>query len=463
MRARSWSAIRSVLLAAALAALAACGTTAPPTPVGPPVGSAALSSRSPAPSVTGPPRTAVAPSIEPGGPIGTTGAIAVLGLDGSLSLVDASGRAVVLADGADGTFQFPAWSPDGTRIASIRYGVDNSIVVFDAASVLRGDRPEPLVIFERSDVGPFYLSWAPDGRSISFLASENDALSLRLALADGSGPVDGSGPDAVVSTGNPFYFDWIAGDRLFAHVGVGPDALLGEIGLHGELAAPALTAPGDFRSVDVSDDGTLVGYVRAATAGASEVVVSGRDGGAAHGLPVFGASAVTFAPSGHGLATIGPIQPETDPFAIPIGPLRLLDGDTGAERTILDGRVLSFWWSPDARTLAALRVQPVPAPASSGSPLLSSGGAENETRLLFVDVDSGAIRSQFVVRPGQLFIDQVLSYFDQYALSHRLWSPDSASLLFPVTGDDGLSRIALMPAAGGAPTFIDGAAAFWSP
>ena len=48
------------------------------------------------------------------------------------------------------------------------------------------------------------------------LTTEADILSLRLAPADGSAPVDGTGDGAVVREGNPFYFDWLAGDRLFA-------------------------------------------------------------------------------------------------------------------------------------------------------------------------------------------------------------------------------------------------------
>ena len=68
---------------------------------------------------------------------------------------------------------------------------------------------------------PFYLSWRPDSKMVSFLAQETDGLSLRIAPVDASAPLDGSGPDAIIRTGNPFYFDWIGSDRLLAHIGSG--------------------------------------------------------------------------------------------------------------------------------------------------------------------------------------------------------------------------------------------------
>ena len=83
--------------------------------------------------------------------------------------------------------------------------------------------------------------------------------------------------------------------------------------------------------------------------------------------------------------------------------------------------------------------------------------------MLFVDVASGEVRSQRVVQPTQLFIDQFLTYFDQYALSHRLWAPDSSSLLLPVVDRDGTSRVAVIYPNGDPPRTIEGAVAFWSP
>ena len=45
------------------------------------------------------------------------------------------------------------------------------------------------------------------------------------------------------------------------------------------------------------------------------------------------------------------------------------------------------------------------------------------------------------IKLADLFVNQVLPYFDQYALSHRFWSPDSRSLVLPIVGDQDVTRI----------------------
>jgi len=274
------------------------------------------------PATAGPPIT-----LSNGHVLAKTGAMAVVGNDNSLTVVDAGGRTVVLAPGSEATFAFPAWSPDGTRLAAIRTdAMGAAVLVFDAKRALAGEPVTPIVIFRNAAIGPFYLAWTPDGTGVSFLADEPDALSLRLAPADGSAPLDGSGPGSKIRSGNPFYFDWIGSDRLLAHVGSGTDAFLGVIGKDGSPAGKPLARPGDFRSAVVNRDDTLVSYVRAAASGPSLVVVAEPDGSNERTMPVFGTAGMTFDPTGDTIASIGPTTTPEQPLAIPIGPLRLMDG-----------------------------------------------------------------------------------------------------------------------------------------
>ena len=121
----------------------------------------------------------------------------------------------------------------------------------------------------------------------------------------------------------------------------------------------------------------------------------------------------------------------------PIGPLRLLDASTGDVRTILDGPVVAFYWAPDGDTIAALQVatpgddnvaeaagivlaRAAVTRAPAGRPAAVAPGLA--LRLVFVDVASGAIRAQRSVQVGDDFAGQQLPFFDQYALSHRVWS-----------------------------------------
>jgi TolB protein len=438
--------LRAVLVAG-LVGMAACGSPPAPAPSASraPISVASLfpDLPSPAPATTAP---TAAPTAAATVPLGAAGSVVVLDTDLSLSIVGSDGRSSRLASADEGTFAFPAWSPDGSRIAAIRSApTERTILRFDIGSDGATAIGEPTVLLRSADILPFYLSWSPDGRSLSYLASEADRLSLRIAPADGSAPADGTAPGSVVGSGSPFYYDWIGSDRMLAHVGTGPGALLGEIGLDGSADDPVLGPPGEFRSAVVSPDGSLVSFVRVDDAGTAAVVVAGRDGSDAQSVPVFGAAAVTFDPTGVDVATIGPIEP----LATPVGPLRLVERASGSTRTLLDEVVLGFWWSPDGQTIAALTARP--------------SDSASQVHVVFVDVASGEIRSERQVSPGRLFIDQVLGFFDQYALSHRLWSPDSHAFVLPIVDADGRTQVAVMARDGSDPVLLPGHAAFWSP
>jgi WD40 repeat protein len=444
-------AVTAILL---LVATAACGGPSPsPAPTD-------LASPSANPVASPVPSASPSAAASPGRSIASSGAVALLAADGSIAIVGADGRSAELTGATDGLFGFPTWSPDGSHIAAVRSdGTQTSVVVFDATAV--GTAPaEPTVVFEKPNASPFYLYWTPDGDKVTFLATEADVLSLRLAPADGSAPIDGSGAGSVVKSGNPFYYDWLAGDRLFAHIGSGANAYLGEIELAGGAAGPALETPGDFRSGVVSPDHESIAFVRGAIGGPGEVVVSRRDGSNEHVMSAFGQTAVVFDPGGTGVASIGPSEPGDLP-GFPLGPVRLMDAASGDIRTLVDGAVVSFWWSPDGKTIAALRVQPA---VGSATPSASPGTEpDTEVRLVFVDVASGRTLSQPVVRPGQRFVSAFLAYFDQYALSHRVWAPDSSSILLPEVGLDGVTRVSVRFPDGSDPVLLDGEIGFWSP
>ena len=448
----------------------ACGTSIPaPTPsVGTPsVAPVEPTATTPAqPSAEQSPTASVAPADRP---LATAGSIALVRADGSIWTVDADHRSVMIADASAGTYGFPTWSPDASRIAAVRTGADASaVVVFDTELATAGVLVAPSVIFRAPGVSPFYLSWTPDGQDVSFLASDATGLALRIAPADGSAPIDGSGAGAVIRQGNPFYYDWIDSEHLAAHIGSGAAAFLGEIDRAGEPMGPPTESPGMFRSVVVSPDRRFVGFVRAGTDGADAVVVAARDGSAERTIPVFGLAAVDFSPIDATLATIGGTRPGTTQLGVPAGPLRLIDAVTGVSRELLPGLVASFAWSPDGTTIAAIRVVPVAdgssvSTTSSVSPAATAAPSGVQVRLTFVDVASGDIRSEAVVEPGQTYVSQLMAYFDQYALSHRLWSPDSSSFLLPQTEPDGSTHVDVFFADGGPPVALDGDIGFWSP
>jgi TolB protein len=460
----------------------------PERPVGPPAVADAASRRPGTRRATARAVVVVVAGVGPGGAIawlarGTTGPIkpasggpariALVTPDGGLAVEDTSGHRTVLAAPPGTAFGFPAWSPDGGRVAAVDNGPDGAAIAIFAAPAgdqIAGSPPAPLVVYRSAAVPPFYLYWAPDGTRVSFLATESDGISLRVAPADASAPLDGSEPGGIVRRGAPLYFTWIDDAHLLVHVGSGSSGYLGELGPDGAAAGPELDDPGDFRSAVISADRRTIAWVRG-TVPSAAVVVAARDGSAQHAVPVFGPAAAVFDPAGDDVAIIGADQAGGEPFAFPLGPLRLVDAATGAVRTLLDGRVVGFFWAPDGKTIAALRVENadgstearLPVRLAALGPTPTPSGAI-EIHLLFVDVASGAIRSDRTVRLTSHFLNQFLPYFDQYALSHRLWAPDSSSILLPLVDATGQAGLAVLPREGGAAArTIDGVSGFWSP
>jgi TolB protein len=435
--------------------------------------------------------------------------------NGALATMDGGGGSVVSYPAPGVQFGFPAWSPDGTHISATGLSGGSGVIeVFavappgatgaagsapvtatdsGAATGAAGD--EPGVIYRSSDAQPFYLYWTPDSRQVGFLTQEANGISLRIA------PADGSAAATTIRQGAPLYWDWVDPGRLLAHIGgTGLGAFVGEVGLDGRpddatvitpdtslspgtSAAPGTpVSPGVFRSPAVSRDGRYRAYVEVASGAAEEIVLEARDGSSKRTLAVPGATAVEFDPTGASLAYVAPVDATAQPADLPLGPLRLMDPTSGSTRTLLGSIVVGFFWAPDGRTIAALEL---PGPGNNGvqaaaprfvpalagltsararTPDAIDTAAGIGLHLAFVDVATAAVRSQRDVRVSVTFVNQLLPYFDQYALSHRFWAADSESLALPLVAADGTDQLVVIPANGSDPHPIPGRTiGFWSP
>ena len=415
--------------------------------------------------------------------------LAAIDANGALATTDAGGGTVVPYSVPGVRFDFPAWSPDGTQVAAIGQGDDGFGVYVFAAPATSGTATsgsaaagEPRVVYRSSDHPPFYLYWAPDSRQLTFLTTEPGGIALRVA------PADGSADATTIRTGAPLYWDWVDAGHLLAHIGgTGPEAFLGRVGLDGTADDPASnppggsSSPGTFRSPAMSRDGRYRAYVTTGGEAAEQIVIESLQGSTSQTLAISGTAAFGFDPSGTSLAYVAPEQAAATPAPLPIGPLRLIDATSGASRTLLGGSVVAFFWAPDGRTIATLGVAGpgggvqaatdrfVPALARLARPRMMSPdaidtAAEIDIHLAFVDVATTTLRRQRDVRVSDTFVNQILPFFDQYALSHRFWSPDSASLALPLVAAGGGDQLVVIPADGSAPHPIpDRVIGFWSP
>jgi TolB protein len=414
-------------------------------------------------------------SASPSSPM-AAGRVAVVDGGDTLRTFDAAGgTASATAPGA--SLGFPAWSPDGTRIADVAQSGDGSAV--DVFSVTpAGLAGRATTIYQSPNELPFYLYWTPDSRRVSFLTTEGAGLALRVVPADAAAPLSGHDTRSVLRRGAPLYLDWVGAERVLLHVGAGASAFTGQVGLDGAAFGPPVGGTGAFRAASLSRDGRWVAYASAPRGAVGQIVVARADGSARDTIPAYGPAAMLFDPAGDILATIAADAPAAPAVDLPFGPLRLVDPASGAVRTLLPHSVLAFFWAPDGRTIAALRLvaagsTPVAAGgsvtqadarvAAAASPSASPPAAPT-VELDFVDVATGAIRAARPVDLGDAFVSELLPYFDQYALSHRLWSPDGTALVLPLVSSNGDTVVTVIPADGTDPRPIaTGIAGFWSP
>ena len=406
--------------------------------------------------------------------------IAAVDSAGALTTMDGRGGSVVEHSVPGVSFQFPAWSPDGSRIAALGQGSNGTGVYVFAARSAADASIAPIVVYESAESPPFYLYWTSDGRELSFLTTEAEGLSLRIAPADSNATV------SIVRAGAPMYWDFVDPGRLLIHSGTtGANGFLGEVGADGAPIDGTGATPGVFRAPAVSADGRYRAFLAAGDGASSAVVLEARDGSGATRIPVFGPAAVSFSPQADALAFVAPDQPNSGDIPLPVGPLRLLQPQATEARTLLGGSVVSFFWSPTGKEIAVLLIEnpsnPVTQADRGGDAILAkatvaTGGAATEgpaareaaaglpLHLAFVDVASGSIRSERVVRVSDLFVNQVLPFFDQYALSHHVWSSDGTSIVLPIVGDADITQLTVIPSDGSTPTVVATAEmGFWSP
>jgi TolB protein len=364
------------------------------------------------------------------------GRLAVIDASGSLLSIRPDGSdAVVLAEASPtvGVRQ-PSWSPDGSRVAWVRLEAAGA----DARSTLATSGP----VGERPTEAPipfaaFYLSWDPTSSQVAFLGSRS-AGTLGLGLVD----VEGGGTEGrALDSGQPYYFSWSpSGEQILVHVGTERLEVVGLDGSRTEVG----DAPGTFRAPAWSADGRTMVYARRAGDAQELVVRDLRNGSTRVLLPFEGTIGFVLSPDG-GKVAVQALGGEGGPT-----PLFVIDLASGEATEITTDLAAAFYWSPTGDRLLFL------------TPELFQ-----QIVLLRAHVWDGSSRLAFArFLPSPAWAEEYLPFFDQYAQSMSLWSPDGAAFAYPGVSEDAQAGVWVQEVRPNvAPVLVaeGGAVVAWSP
>lgn len=345
---------------------------------------------------------------------GTVNRIAFTDGLGSILTVnpDGSGLATVAQGStASGEFRytFPVWSPDGGTLSFSSLFIVEDAVGQTALHRADADGSGTIVTLavddtSQSGVGPgvpHFSTWAPDGERIALTTSGSFGIGAMLL-----GSYSGERPKGI-AIGAPLYVNWAPdGSAMLIH----QDAGLHIIPVNGNSSGvPSVIGNGSiaFNSAAWAPDSQSFAHVESLGGKTSIALTQKSD---LKNRLIIGDADVRvglgWSPDGQNLAI-------ARSSGASFHTLSIFSPGKVEERVIFEGEVRAFWWSPDSSKLAIIEDSPDIELAHMWSVL---------------DVESGDVTPLVTqVASDEFLFIQV--FFDQYADSHYIWSPDSSKIV----------------------------------
>ena len=359
-------------------------------------------------------------------------------------------RPIESAPGDAMRFSMPAWSPDGSSLL-VHGTKTRGEAVIGPSGVYRVDPERPGIVTPvhvEKRRSPIYSLWNPTSSRAAILLGERAGLTLGVVEIGTVGIRE-------IGKGRPHYFAWSGdGRKLAIHVGgssrANASARLWLRDLGKDEGTATSERPAGFRSPGWDPSGERFVYAAfPEQVGGAHIYVARPDGADPLDLgPVGSPLILCWAPTEPVIAFAE---------ALPMGGLfsgiQLVHATDGRREPLYAGAVGAFFWSPDgSRILVA-------------APDFESG----DFRWLVVDRESTDVKEVARFHPSP-DLQAMFLHFDQYAMSHRFWAPDSKQFTFasfPVRSDGRVplrSEVRVIDVEQMTDRVItDGRSAFWAP
>ncbi len=342
--------------------------------------------------------------------------IAIAGRDGNIYLYDMlSGVLANVTNDAirsEKIYSWPTWSTDG-QLAY--FGVEEN--AYRLGIFIRPVTGDPVQVYESPDEVFAYAYWSPGDcptgncRDLAVLYNKSGGgLALRQVRTGGAGSI------TELAEGAPFYWDWSPDGQSMLWARDGGQLEIYDVAV-GRVSETLPETVGSARSVDWSPiDNRLLATVTKSR-GASDLVIldSGSRTVLASGLN--GVVSSEWSPDGTRVA-----YADDDG-----GNLFVVDAATGKVGDPIADGVLAFFWSPDGKKIAYLVLTDAVPPGVAAKPAAQQ--PDVLLRWTVYDVAEGTSTPLARFWPTRDMI-YYLTYFDQFAHSHSLWSPDSRYLVY---------------------------------
>ena len=388
-----------------------------------------------------------------------SGILAYIGTDGNVYVtsVNPAWKIAVTSDATAGPERFGfsyhrvSWSPEG----SLAYASVDRSLHSTQSQLFVTDNPENTgrVVGESDEHFVIYIYWSPvpcqrksNCSDLAYLIEEPEGIALRKVGID---------PDRItnerIGIGGPVYFSWSPeGSEIVWHSGgaqrFDSNPKLVHYHIEKELTTPLIHSPGKFLAPawsPVSNSWLAATYdgLRSTLQWFTNEQMTALASAENRWL------SFVWSPNGKKIA----YAISEDAFMTAFGPVYVYDLETGETQQITGTfSIASFFWSPVGDRLAYLT-----RPAYEGEMVqwrvFDLAGNEDHGYEMFL--------------PSYQMVN-VINSFNQYAQSHRFWSPDGRYLVYADRDSDEVQRVWLIDtwASNSAdPIFIDeGTIGVWS-